>query len=166
MRKNSLHGNRETSSTSAGSAGDRLEKAKRRTSSMHVGGESDGCIVPKKSANNVAIPAATEKMVGRQPTRGNTPKTTTLRTQSRGGVSDNLKRVREAAHRDRCAKFTALMHHITVNLLRDSCFALTRIAASGVDQVTWHAYGDDLENHLMDLAAWQSPFTSRMKKLQ
>lgn len=151
MRENSSHGNRETPSTSTGSAGDRLEKAMRRPSSMHVAGESDGCIVPEKSSNKAASTAAAEEMEGRQPTKGNTPKTTTLRTQSRVGVSDSLKRVREAARRDRRAKFTSLMHHITVDLLRDSYYALKRMAASGVDQVTWYSYGVDLENRLVEL---------------
>jgi hypothetical protein len=34
-------------------------------------------------------------------------------------------------------KFTALLHHLTVELLRESFYSLKRKAASGVDGVTW-----------------------------
>jgi len=48
-------------------------------------------------------------------------------------------------------RFTALLHHVTVDLLRDSFFALKRQAAPGVDGVTWEEYGRDLEVRLVDL---------------
>jgi RNA-directed DNA polymerase len=59
--------------------------------------------------------------------------------------------VREVAKKDRKLRFTALLHHVTVDLLRDSFFALKRKAAPGVDGVTWEEYGRDLEVHLVDL---------------
>jgi hypothetical protein len=37
-------------------------------------------------------------------------------------------------------RFTALLHHLTVGLLRDSFYALKRKAAPGVDGVTWQEY--------------------------
>ncbi|NDZ17707.1 hypothetical protein C7T35_32170 [Variovorax sp. WS11] len=37
----------------------------------------------------------------------------------------------------RAEKFTALLHHVTVELLRDAYLALKRRAAPGVDGVTW-----------------------------
>jgi group II intron reverse transcriptase/maturase len=43
------------------------------------------------------------------------------------------------------------MHHVTVDLLRESFYALKRNAAPGVDNVTWRQYGSDLETHLPDL---------------
>jgi group II intron reverse transcriptase/maturase len=43
------------------------------------------------------------------------------------------------------------MHHVTVDLLRDSFNALKRNAAPGVDGVTWRQYGEELESHLPDL---------------
>jgi retron-type reverse transcriptase len=61
-----------------------------------------------------------------------------------------LDRIREAA-RDKKLRFTSLMHHVTVDLLRDSFYALKRDAASGVDNVTWRQYGEDLETHLPGL---------------
>jgi hypothetical protein len=44
-----------------------------------------------------------------------------------------LQRVREAARKDKRARFTALLHHVTVDLLRESFLALKRQAAPGVD---------------------------------
>ena len=64
---------------------------------------------------------------------------------------NGLDRIREAAARDRNLRFTSLMHHITEELLRDAYGALKRDAASGVDDVTWHEYGEGLENRITDL---------------
>jgi group II intron reverse transcriptase/maturase len=59
--------------------------------------------------------------------------------------------VRKAAKRDKKMRFTALLHHITPEMLRDSYFELKRMAAPGVDGVTWHDYGQDLEDRMDDL---------------
>jgi group II intron reverse transcriptase/maturase len=56
-----------------------------------------------------------------------------------------------AARQDKRARFTALLHHVTVDLLRDGFSALKRQAAPGVDGVTWHQYEVDLEARLLDL---------------
>jgi hypothetical protein len=45
-------------------------------------------------------------------------------------------------------RFTALLHHITVDLLTRSYFALERESASGIYGVTWQAYGENLEGKL------------------
>jgi group II intron reverse transcriptase/maturase len=68
-----------------------------------------------------------------------------------GEALNGLDRIREAAARDKNLHFTNLMHHITVDLLRVSYHALKRDAAAGVDEVTWHEYGEDLENRITDL---------------
>jgi group II intron reverse transcriptase/maturase len=44
-----------------------------------------------------------------------------------------------------------LLHHVTVDLLRDSYRAQKREAAVGVDEVTWRQYGVGLEARLRDL---------------
>ena len=62
-----------------------------------------------------------------------------------------LDRIRNAAKRDKALRFTNLMHHITVDLLRDGYHALKRDAASGVDDVSWHEYGEQLEARLLGL---------------
>jgi group II intron reverse transcriptase/maturase len=48
-------------------------------------------------------------------------------------------------------KFTALLHHVTVELLRESYYCLKRQAAPGVDGVTWQEYGEGLEGRLTNL---------------
>jgi retron-type reverse transcriptase len=59
--------------------------------------------------------------------------------------------VREAAKKDGKLRFTALLHHVTTDLLRDSYYSLKRGAAPGVDGVTWDEYGQDLEERLKNL---------------
>jgi len=46
---------------------------------------------------------------------------------------------------------TALLHHLTVDLLRESFYSSKRKAAPGVDGVTWQEYEDGLEDRLTDL---------------
>jgi RNA-directed DNA polymerase len=75
----------------------------------------------------------------------------TCRTQGRERVSQGLGGVREAARRNKNQKFTALLHHVTVDLLRDSYNSLKRKAGPGVDGVTWQQYGEGLEERLRDL---------------
>ena len=62
-----------------------------------------------------------------------------------------LARVRQAAGRDKTLRLTALLHHVTIDLLGESFDALKRNAAPGVDGVTWHAYAQDLEGNLAAL---------------
>jgi hypothetical protein len=59
--------------------------------------------------------------------------------------------VRQAALKDKDAKFTALLHHVDVDRLRAAYLALRPKAAAGVDGVTWHEYGLDLEADLRDV---------------
>jgi group II intron reverse transcriptase/maturase len=66
-------------------------------------------------------------------------------------VSQGLEGVRKAAKESKELKFTALLHHMTVGLLRDSFYALKRKAAPGVDGVTWQDYEAGLEDRLVDL---------------
>ena len=68
-----------------------------------------------------------------------------------GERAKRLERVRQAAKGDKELKFTALLHHVNVDLLRGSCYSLKKQAAAGVDGVTWQAYGDGLEERLADL---------------
>ena len=95
-----------------------------------------------------------ESVEGRRLAKGNTAKQNTSRTQCRNeDVPSALDRVRQAAKRNRNAKFTALFHHVTVDLLRTSFLKLKRKASAGVDGVTWEQYAQDLEPNLLDLHA-------------
>jgi group II intron reverse transcriptase/maturase len=75
----------------------------------------------------------------------------TCSTQSEKRVSQGLAGVRKAARENKEMKFTALLHHLTADLLRESFYALKRKAAPGVDGVTWQEYETGLEDRLVDL---------------
>jgi len=68
-------------------------------------------------------------------------------------VSSDLDRVRQVARKDRDVRFTALLHHVSVDRLREAYRAISPSAAPGVDGVTWGDYGLDLEANLQDLHA-------------
>lgn len=62
-----------------------------------------------------------------------------------------LERVRRTAKEDKQVRFTALLHHLTVDLLRESFRSLKRGAAPGIDGQTWKQYEHNLEEKLIDL---------------
>jgi RNA-directed DNA polymerase len=114
--------------------------------------KSDPPIVAMKSANKSEGTGA-EPMERRGGAKGNTGEAYTRRAQHRESVTPGLERVRERAKRRTKEKFTTLLHHVTVDLLKWSYFRLKRKAAPGVDHVTWQAYGERLEENLADLHA-------------
>jgi hypothetical protein len=118
---------------------------------MDVRGKSDDRVVAKKPPNNGAPMAPAEVVERRRSTKGNTVQTAASRTQSRLDALDALDRVRVAARRGRRARFTALLHHLTVDRLREGFFALKHEAASGVDGITWEQYDIGLDDRLRDL---------------
>jgi RNA-directed DNA polymerase len=117
---------------------------------VHGGGESYCGIVPTKQPNKSGRPPA-EAVEGRSQTEENTQEPNPCRTPSRGSGPSGLERVREAAKQDGKLKFTALLHHVSIDLLRDSYHSLKKQAAPGVDGMTWEEYGGDLEVRLADL---------------
>jgi retron-type reverse transcriptase len=119
---------------------------------MYEPEKSDSAIRAKKPANKVAS-AAAEWVEQRAGTKGNTGQAHTRRTQSRGSVSQGLDRVRNAARQRKKEKFTALLHHVTVDSLRESFLALKRQAAPGADGLTWQDYDVLLEHNLQGLHA-------------
>ncbi len=123
-----------------------------RNPDAHALGESDRPIVPGKQANKGAQ-ASAESVEGRGLAKGNAGQEAARRTQSRASASNGLARVREAARRDRRARFTALLHHVSVERLRESFHALKREAAPGVDGMTWRQYEEGLDERLADLHA-------------
>jgi RNA-directed DNA polymerase len=112
--------------------------------------KSERSVVPRKRSNKVAR-AAAEAVEGRDRGKGNVGQQNAQRTQSRASASHALDRVRQAARRDRKARFTALMHHLTIERLREAFAALAKQAAPGVDGVTWQQYREELEANLRDL---------------
>jgi group II intron reverse transcriptase/maturase len=118
--------------------------------SMYADEESDEGVVPMKRSNNEGVSSA-ETVEGRTSPEGNGGQTTAARTLRRDTASNGLAAVRQAARQSRDVRFTALLHHITIDLLTQSYLALTRDAAPGIDGVTWQAYGECLEEKLKDL---------------
>jgi RNA-directed DNA polymerase len=116
----------------------------------HGDGESDRFVVPAKPGNKGGQPLA-DRVEERERTKENTVESNPHRTQSRVSGSSRLDGVRQAAQRDKRLRFTALLHHVSIDLLRDSYYGLKRQAAPGVDHLTWKEYGEDLEDRIADL---------------
>ncbi|MGY3621757.1 hypothetical protein ACVJGD_007953 [Bradyrhizobium sp. USDA 10063] len=112
--------------------------------------KSDSAIVAMKSPNKAGGTVA-EAMERRAGTKGNARQQSTLRTQGRDRVIQELDRVRQAARQRKKERFTALLHHINTDTLRMAFYALKRKAAPGVDGVTWQDFETDLEPRLADL---------------
>jgi RNA-directed DNA polymerase len=118
--------------------------------SMHADEESDEGIVPMKRSNNEDVSSA-ETGEGRTSPEGNGGETAAARTLRRGTASNGLIAVRRAARLSKSVRFTALLHHITTDLLKQSYLSLERDSAPGIDGVTWQAYGENLEGKLQEL---------------
>ena len=112
--------------------------------------KSDSAIVAVKRTNDAGRPAE-EFVEPRAGAKENAEQGGTPRTPSRQGASHGLERVRQTARLKKEERFTALLHHIDADQLREAYFALKREAAPGVDGVTWEDYGHDLEARLEDV---------------
>ena len=119
---------------------------------MQGRGKSNSAIVAGKSANKAERLAAepTERRAG---AKGNVDQQITCRAQNRESVSQALERIRPLPCCLKKGRFTSLLHHINVDLLRLALFELKRNAAPCVDGLTWQDYEADLELRLVDLHA-------------
>jgi len=146
-----MHENRETSEAPAVKPGRRSAgEGSGHTACMHVFEESHSGVVPMNHSNKDTRSSA-ESEEGRPLIKENAGQPNTYPTQSGKGVSQGLTGVRKAAREHKEMKFTALLHHLTTDRLRESFYSLKRKAAPGVDGVTWQEYETDLENRLVDL---------------
>jgi RNA-directed DNA polymerase len=118
--------------------------------SMHADEESDEVVVPVKRSNNEGVPSA-ETVEGRTSPKGNGGETAAVRTLRRVTASNGLIAVRRAARQSKSVRFTALLHHINIDLLKQSYRSLERDSAPGIDGVMWRAYGENLEEKLKGL---------------
>jgi RNA-directed DNA polymerase len=115
---------------------------------MHEHGKSDSPVVPAKPPNKAA---AAEAVEGRGLAEGNTDGPTRPGHRAGSGALSGLDRVREVARRDKDARFTALLHHVSLERLVMAYWDLSPKASPGVDGVTWADYGQDLVANLRDL---------------
>ncbi len=119
-----------------------------RNPELYEDGKSHSPVLPAKPSNKAAT---TERVEERGLTKGNTDGTAGAGHRAGRRLSPGLDRVRQAAKRDKKARFTALLHHVNIDGLRDAYRALNPKAAAGVDEVTWETYGENLEANLSDL---------------
>jgi len=117
---------------------------------MHEREKSDSVVVAGKPTNK-AEKSAAEPVEPRTGTKGNGGQQSTRRAQDRASVSQALARVRQAARQRKKEKFTSLLHHLDLSMLRTAFHALKRDAAPGVDGVTWEAYEKDFDRRTEDL---------------
>jgi RNA-directed DNA polymerase len=117
---------------------------------MHERGKSASAVLAGKPTNKAGRPAA-EPVERRAETKGNANQQNTRRARDRESVTSALERIRQAARLRKKERFTALLHHVSVDLLRFAFLALKRDAAPGVDGMTWRDYEVDLEHKLADL---------------
>jgi RNA-directed DNA polymerase len=102
---------------------------------MNERGKSDNLVVPAKPLNKAAR-AAAEAVEGRGLAEGNTVSSTHPGRSAGPGAPSGLDRVREVARRDKGARFTALLHHVSLSRLRWAYWEIRPKAAPGVDGVT------------------------------
>jgi RNA-directed DNA polymerase len=146
-----MHENRETSGAPRPERErGRSAKAQSQKADMYAPEESDRTILSMNQTNKEERSSA-EPGERRVRAKENIVRSNTSPTQSGEPVSQGLSGVREAAKKRRQERFTALLHHVSVDLLRGSYYALKRQAAPGVDGVTWQEYETGLEGRLADL---------------
>jgi RNA-directed DNA polymerase len=145
-----MHENREISSTPWSDDQGRSAKAINHNSDVYVPEKSHCAVVPVNQPNNEGQPSA-EDGEERAQMKENIVQPHMHPTQSGDRMSQGLDGVRKAAKERKQERFTSLFHHLSVDLLRDSFYALQRKAAPGVDGVTWQEYEVGLEDRLVDL---------------
>jgi len=145
-----MHENREISSAPWSQDQGRSAKAMNRTADTHVLEKSDCAVVPVNQPNKGGRPSA-EAGEGRAQTKENIVQSRMPPAQNGKHMSQGLHGVRKAARERKQERFTSLLHHLNVGLLRDSFYALKRQASPGVDGVTWQEYETGLEDRLVDL---------------
>ena len=95
-----------------------------RTADMHALEKSDCAVVPVNQPNKEGQPSA-EAGEGRAQTKENIVQSHMHPTQSGKRMSQGLHGVRKAARERKQERFTALLHHLSVDLLRESFYAFS-----------------------------------------
>ena len=142
-----MHENREISCTSCSKEQDRSAKAINRTADMHVQEKSDCAVVPCEPVIQRSASFRGQVRGGKgHRLRRTSFNHTSSRHRGGKGLSQGLRGVRQAARERKQERFTALLHHLNIGLLRDSFYALKRQASPGIDGVTWQEYETGLED--------------------
>jgi len=118
---------------------------------MMNGREKSGPVVVAVNEPNKAGRPAAEAQERRAGTEGKAGQHDTHRALNRERVTQALGRLRQAAKQRKKERFTALLHHVNPDSLRQAFLARKRDAAPGVDGMTWREYEAELEPRLADL---------------
>ena len=136
----------------------RAEKIARSEPAMDGVGKSEQAIVSQKQSNEPDISevdlwgSGKETAERRACVKRNSDEQSMSRTQSRKhDMSQALERVRQRAKQDRKVRFTALLHHLSIEALRAAFQRLKVQAAAGADGLSWKTYSAELEDNLRRL---------------
>src|SRR5437660_6575632 len=119
-----MHENREISCTSWRKDQDRSAKVINPKADVNVQEKSHCDVVPVNRSNKEERSSA-ETGEGRARTEENIIQSRMRPTQSGKRMSQGLDGVRQAVRARKQERFTALLHHLNVGLLRESFYALT-----------------------------------------
>ncbi len=111
--------------------------------------ESDEAVVPKKPVKTRVTPV--ESVEERAKAEGKSAARDALPAQDGASALTFLQRIGERAKQKPEEKWTTLLSHIRVPLLKEAYQRLRRNAAAGVDGVTWEEYGERLDERLLNL---------------
>jgi len=111
--------------------------------------KSDEVVVPKKSAKTRVTPV--ETMEGRTEAKGKSVARDAFSTQGEADATTYLQRIGKRAKEETKEKFTNLLNHVKVPLLREAYKCLRKDAAPGIDAVTWAEYAERIDERLLDL---------------
>lgn len=111
--------------------------------------KSDVGTVPKKPAKTRVTPV--EPVEGKPAAKGKSVAGNARSTQREVSALTQLQRIGQRAKTKPKEKWTNLLSHLRVPLLKEAYMRLRKDAACGVDEVTWNEYGEHLEERLLDL---------------
>jgi hypothetical protein len=111
--------------------------------------KSDAGTVPKKPAKTWVTPV--ELVKGKPTAKGKSAARNARSTQREASAPTDLQRIGQRAKKKPKEKWTNLVSHLRVPLLKEAYMGLRKDAASGVDEVTWYEYGEHLDERLQDL---------------
>jgi RNA-directed DNA polymerase len=111
--------------------------------------KSDEGIVPKKPAKTRVT--LVEQVEGRPEAKGKSAARDAPSTQSENDALTFLQRIGQRAKEKPEEKWTTLLSHVKVALLKEAYQRLRKKVATGVDGVSWEEYGERLDERLLDL---------------
>lgn len=129
--------------------GRQLREGQAPQSGANAAEESDEGIVPKKSTKTWVTPD--ESMKGRPEAKGKSVARNASPTQRGSDAPTSLQRIGQRAKEKPKEKWTTLLSHVTGAVLKEAYQRLRKDAATGVDGVTWHEYGERLDERLAEL---------------